>query len=478
MKSKYIALTFIISFIVSPCFSLSKASQVSDSGKLYPTNVTIITYPTTTKQIQEIVQHAHAAKKKVSIAGARYSQGGQSNATDSINIDLSRFNKLIQINKVQKIVKVQPGMTWEQLQNILQPLNLSVKVMQSSNVFSIGGSASVNVHGRDLRYGPMIETINSCTIINPAGEIQHLSRTENPELFSLVIGGYGLFGIIIEIELSLTDNPICYKEQEIIPYQKYIHHFSNEILTNPNINLYYGRFVMIPGDNYLQEVISVSYLVDHHKNQIKRQPLRPETSITWNQLLFNAYRKNQGKTISWLRHNLEMHSTAPWETGKFTCRNQLMRPYVHSLDNNNPKSTDLLQEYFIPVAQFTQFTDQLRTWSQSYNIKLLNVTLRFVPQNSELFLSYAQSDMIAFVLYFTTDLDHQSIEIIKQYTKKLTGACLQTGGTLYLPYQQFASSQAIHTSYPMLQDFIAKKKLYDPEETFTSNWYANYVARL
>lgn len=478
MKSKYITLAFIISSIVSPCLALSKTSQVSDSGKLYPTDVTIVTFPTTIQQIQDIVKQAHATKKKISIAGARYSQGGQSNATDSINIDLSHFNKLVQINKTQKTIRVQPGMTWEQLQNILQPLNLSVKVMQSSNIFSIGGSASVNVHGRDLRYGPMIETINSCTIINAVGEIQHLSRTENPELFSLVIGGYGLFGIIIEIELSLTDNPICYKEQEIIPYQKYIAHFNDKILTNPDINLYYGRFVMIPGESYLQDVISVSYLIDHQKHRAKRQPLQPEKSITWNQLLFNIYRKNQGKWISWLRHTIEMHSTAPWETGKFTCKNQLMRPYVHSLENTSSKSTDLLQEYFIPLSQFTQFTDQLRTWSQLYNIKLLNVTLRFVPKNNESFLSYAQSDTIAFVIYFTTNLDYQSIAIIQQYTNKLAHACLQIGGTLYLPYQQFASPQAIYASYPMLQDFISKKKLYDPQETFTSNWYANYITKL
>ena len=268
MKYKIIALTLFMS--LQHHINFAKI-DVTDSGKLYPTTTLEVIQPTTIEEIRDIVIRAYKENKQISIAGARFSQGGQSNATDSINIDLQKFNKILKLDEHNKTVTIQPGMTWEQLQNILHSFNLSVKVMQSSNVFSIGGSASVNVHGRDLRYGPMIETINSCKIINAFGKIEYLSRTSNPELFALVIGGYGLFGIIVEIELTVIDNPLCYKKQEIISYKKYIDHFKNDILTNTDINLYYGRLSTIPGDNFLKEVTSVSYIIDknNHKNDSK-----------------------------------------------------------------------------------------------------------------------------------------------------------------------------------------------------------------
>lgn len=467
----------IFAFIIFNHQALS-IDQVSDFGKLYPTHVSDVLYPTTTKQLQNIVQQARTTKKKISIAGARFSQGGQSNGYNSINIDLTHFNKLIKINMVEKTARVQSGMNWEQLQNILHPLGLSIRVMQSSNVFSIGGSASVNAHGRDLHYGPIIETIKSCTIIDSNGQVQELSRDKNPELFSLVIGGYGLFGIITEIELKLTDNVSCYKQQEMIDYKKYVEHFNQKIIKSSNINLYYGRFIITPGKNFLKKIISVSYCVDDNNDQQNIAPLKAEGSIARNQFLFNMYRHNRSKTISLLREILEKNCTAPWENGKINSRNQLMRPYIYCLENKDPNSTDLLQEYFIPLSTFTQFTDQLRAWSKFYNIKLLNVTLRFVPKNTESFLSYAQSDMISFVLYFTTPLDTQSIDIIKKYTEHLTQSCLDCQGIFYLPYQRFASSGQMHSAYPMMHEFLKLKNMYDPEEIFSNNWYHTYLRTL
>jgi len=42
-------------------------------------------------------------------------------------------------------------------------------------------------------------------------------------------------------------------------------------------------------------------------------------------------------------------------------RNNAMRPEVAFLEYNSPYATDILQEYFVPVAQFVPFTDAVRT---------------------------------------------------------------------------------------------------------------------
>ncbi len=64
--------------------------------------------------------------------------------------------------------------------------------MQSQNIFTVGGSISVNVHGRDIRYGSLMDTVKSMRLLQADGSIIEISRTKHPELFSLVNGGYGV----------------------------------------------------------------------------------------------------------------------------------------------------------------------------------------------------------------------------------------------------------------------------------------------
>src|SRR5712692_8328193 len=71
----------------------------------------------------------------------------------------------------------------------------AVKLMQTSNVFSIGGSLSVNCHGRLPGRPPMISTVRSLSLLTADGEIKRCSRSDNAELFRHAIGGYGLFGV-------------------------------------------------------------------------------------------------------------------------------------------------------------------------------------------------------------------------------------------------------------------------------------------
>lgn len=78
--------------------------------------------------------------------------------------------------------------------------------MQSQNIFTIGGSLSANAHGRDIRYGSLIDTVRSFTLLKADGEI--ITVKPSDDLFTAVIGGYGLFGVILDVELSLTKDEL------------------------------------------------------------------------------------------------------------------------------------------------------------------------------------------------------------------------------------------------------------------------------
>ena len=81
--------------------------------------------------------------------------------------------------------------------------------MQSYCSFSVGGTLAVNAHGITTDYC-FAESVVSLRLVTPSGEVLVCSRDSAEarcrELFSLVLGGYGLFGVIAEVTLKTSEN--------------------------------------------------------------------------------------------------------------------------------------------------------------------------------------------------------------------------------------------------------------------------------
>ena len=71
-------------------------------------------------------------------------------------------------------------------------------VMQSNHDFTVGGSLSVNCHGWHANSEPIAGTVQSLRLLTADGDVVPCSSQENPELFHLALGGYGMFGAILE----------------------------------------------------------------------------------------------------------------------------------------------------------------------------------------------------------------------------------------------------------------------------------------
>ena len=57
-----------------------------------------------------------------------------------------------------------------------------------------------------MPYGPFGSTVRSIRLMLADGQIVNCSRTENPELFGLAMGGYGLVGVILDLEADMVEN--------------------------------------------------------------------------------------------------------------------------------------------------------------------------------------------------------------------------------------------------------------------------------
>ena len=184
--------------------------------------------------------------------------GGHAFYKDAVVINMLSFNKILSIDHKKKIITVQSGVTWGQIIECINKYNLSVKVMQAYSAFTVGGSLSVNVHKSDIRLGPLIETVKSFRLLTANGEVLNVDRAENAELFSLVIGGYGLFGIILEADIELKDNCIMKKTEYIIDYSKYAEFFG-EIRKKINIEFLFARLSFVKDRSMLRDIVATTY---------------------------------------------------------------------------------------------------------------------------------------------------------------------------------------------------------------------------
>lgn len=213
LAASLIIITSCIS-ITNPVSSrhLATVKQVSDTSRLQFVSVHDVIAISSVEDIVKAVQQAKTQGLKISMSGSRHSQGGQTFASGNLILDMRGFNKILKVDKEKKIVTVQSGAIWDDIQKAINPKGLAIQVMQASPVFTVGGSISANAHGRDPNFGTLIESVENLRLLKSTGEIVNLSRKENQELFSLVFGGLGLFGVILEVDLRLTDNVALVKE--------------------------------------------------------------------------------------------------------------------------------------------------------------------------------------------------------------------------------------------------------------------------
>jgi FAD/FMN-containing dehydrogenase len=458
-----------------------KGGTINDVSCLDRTPVYGIVKITSVDDIKNALQFARENKLKVSMAGVKHSMGGQAFFKNNLVLDMKGFNK-IELNETEKTITVQSGATWHDIQSFLHP-KYAVKAMQSTDIFTVGGSISVNAHGMDHLAGSVGSSISAMRVMLADGSIVNVSREENPELFNLVVGGYGLFGVILDVDLDIVNNDIYQTERQIVSYQDFPAIFENEILPDKNLGLFYGHLSTAKG-SLLDEMILYKYTkVDIGNADIP--PLGEVSSIKLRRFVFNFSKLGDvPMSLKWyLEKNVEpklesctvVPRTQAMAEGEacFVSRNEPMHDSVKYTRNNLPNETDILHEYFIPRDQFIRFVDGLRQIVQDYDVNLLNASVRVIHPEQN-FLTYAPGEMYSIVLYINQPTTPEGNEKMGAMTRELIDLTAGVGGRFFLPYQLHYTPEQLQRSYPMIDEFFAAKKLYDPNDLFTNTFYEKY----
>ena len=161
--------------------------------------------------------------------------------------------------------------------------------------------------------------------------------------------------------------------------------------------------------------------------------------------------------------------------GKLISRNNAMRSNSEFMEYNNSAKTEILQEYFVPVDEFTGYIEKLKTLlEQEENFNQLNVTIRYTSQNDKAVLSYAREDMFSLVLLVNQKADAEGIAETGHVVRDMIDLTLDHGGTYYLPYYGYPTQEQMARSYPRTEEFFDLKDRFDPEHRFLNMFYEEY----
>ena len=456
-------------------------------SQLNLTRVAHIETPTNLAMLKESVKHARTLGMKISIAGDRHAMGGQQFAIDSLHIDMTKLRRVLASDSERGLLTIEAGADWPTIIAATQAMvsvsgkSWGIRQKQTGvDTVSLGGSISANAHGRGLLMQPIGNDIEDLTLINASGEIVFCNREHNAQLFSLVIGGYGLFGLIYSATLQLAPRLRLKRMVDIIDLDDAV----TAVFRRAKEGCLYGDFQFVidsNDDNFLRRGVFACYkpaapTAAGEADTGSATDLSPDD---WLKLLQLAHDDKKTAFRLYSQHYLNTDGNYYWSD---TMQLSTYIPsYAEFLESariedvvRTVKETLVIGEHYVPRDQLLTFMQLAREILRSSGTEVIYGTIRAIKRDTVSFLPWARDDYACVIFNLRTLHTDAGIKKTADTFRALIDASNALGGSFFLTYHRYASVAQIETCYPQFQSWLQLKKVYDQDELFTSTWYTHY----
>lgn len=150
--------------------------------------------------------------------GGGYSFSAASFGEKTLVQEMTAFDRFLDFDQARKTVKVEAGMRLGKLMDWAMKRGLYFPVLPGYPEITIGGCVAVDAHGKNpWKDGTFAEWVTAINLFHPAHGYMRLSQEENPDVFGLTCGGFGMTGIIVDVTLQLVELPSNAFEVKKIP---------------------------------------------------------------------------------------------------------------------------------------------------------------------------------------------------------------------------------------------------------------------
>jgi FAD/FMN-containing dehydrogenase len=129
------------------------------------------------------------------------------------------LDRFISFDENTGILKCESGVLLRDIQTLFIPRGWIVPVTPGTQLITIGGAVANDVHGKNHHVlGSFGDHVQKIKLFRTDGRIIECGPDLEPDWFAATIGGFGLTGVIVEIELRLRQVPSAWIDAENIPY--------------------------------------------------------------------------------------------------------------------------------------------------------------------------------------------------------------------------------------------------------------------
>ncbi|MCL6632966.1 MAG: FAD-binding protein [Alicyclobacillus herbarius] len=178
-----------------------------------PTTPDVVVFAKTTEEVARVLQAANdLAIPVVPYAAASSLEGHIIPVHGGISLDVNGMNQILEIRPDDFLVRIQPGVTREQLNAALKPYGLFFPVDPGANA-SLGGMAATNASGTAaVRYGVMRQQVLGLEVVLADGRVVRtggmaMKTSAGYNFTQLFVGSEGTLGVITELTLRVYGIP-------------------------------------------------------------------------------------------------------------------------------------------------------------------------------------------------------------------------------------------------------------------------------
>lgn len=186
-----------------------------DVCQQFPSSASAILLPSTQKEVHECIKIAYENKIALVPSGGRTGYSAGATATNGeVILSLTKLNKIIELNEIERTITVEAGVVLEEVQNYAKARGFMYPIdFTSRGSCLIGGTIATNAGGiRVIRHGLTRDWVLGLKVVTGKAELLELNGSliknqSGYDLRQVFIGSEGTLGIVVEATLKLTSLP-------------------------------------------------------------------------------------------------------------------------------------------------------------------------------------------------------------------------------------------------------------------------------
>lgn len=454
---------FKTKYFLENFFLMNKNFFLTDGGKNL-IQVKKIVHVSNFNHIMEnfIFNYNNKVKTGLLCFGTRHSCQKNCLNSSGVALNMLSFNKIF-YNKTNKNVHIQAGATWHQVIQLLNKFDRSLDILPSLQTSSVGGSLSSKRFFYLRRHN-----LQSLSFLWPSGRVQKLyfNRIRDKILLDLILSGYGLFGIILEVEMRTIPNNFL-KIQSKACHNIYLNYLLY-IRCNPKI---YNAYFTLSIDK--KNLFTHKWMVWFEKTQANlynstTSHLQGENLIAIKRALFRFSEIfDMGKKFKWIMGTYYSNSRK-----KNITFNQILNTDIHTVWPIYKKYDNIIQIYCIPCCEIDNFLYFFKKLLQKFHINIFEISIK--PANI-----YSRNNFFVIHCWFSVVKNHtQQKDNLENFFYESNRLVLNLNGSFNFTHSDQYNTSMLFKNFINLRQWLFLKKLYDKNLTFNSDFYKHMQTKI